>query len=291
MKYISKITILITLACLVLWFSADQLRIQKAINENTLALCLWIGLIYILSHIARILRLGFLAVDQKKYIPELTKAHLFTAFPNLLMPFKFGEVLRFIYIVGVFQDRKKGICIWLVERLCDLVTITGIFFLFTILKVELPEPILGYLKVIAFSGLLVIFSIVTFSQVISYLSHYIILHSYSERGLKILEINSFFSKYETQILYTIKGRVLGLVFLTILIWLLEVLAIFLVLKEIDIDKMNVIKIFTESLLDSDFTFNSVSDGQYFGIYKALALAIFISLVLVFLVIRRSHNEN
>ena len=286
MKYFTKIIIFISITCLVVWFFADQHRIQNVINSNTILLCIWVGFIYILSHIIRILRLGFLVVDQKKYIPELTKAHIYTAFPSLLMPFKLGEVLRFIYIVGVFQDRQKGICVWLVERLCDLVTLTGVFLILSILKVELPETILFYLKVFAFIGLAFIFSIFAFSQAINYLSHFIILNSSSERGLRILKVNSLFTQFEAQILELIRGRVLGLVFLTMIIWFLEISAIFLVFKDIDIEKINAIKIFSESLLDRNLSFNDGVDNQYFGTYKAISLAIFVAMVLVIIGIKK-----
>lgn len=245
--------------------------------------------LYILSHIARILRLGFLSVDQKKYIPELTKAHINTVFPNLLMPFKLGEILRFIYLVGVFENRQKGVCIWIIERLCDLVTLTILFLLLNILKVSLPETILVYLKWFSFFGVIVLFAIVAFSQVITYLSHHIILNSSSQRGLRVLKINSFFTQFETEILAIIKGKVFGLVFLTMVIWILEMSAVLLVFQDIDIEKIDVIKIFSQSLLDRNLAFNDANENQYFGTYKAISLAIFVFIALMIIAVKKASK--
>ncbi len=90
---------------------------------------LWAGLLgitvlYLCSHVLRMLRLVLLTLNERIKAFPLILAHTLTAFPSSFLPFKLGEILRLAGFFRVFEMRQKALAVWLAERFGDVLVIT-----------------------------------------------------------------------------------------------------------------------------------------------------------------------
>lgn len=226
---------------------------------------------YLCAHLFRIMRLILLTLDEREKAFPLARAHSLTAFTSSFLPYKIGELLRLGAIYHVYGN-QKALAIWLVERISDILILMALIFFLYLLKVEVPTAMQSLLIIFAFFsifGLLTLFSI---SKIFSYLNRRLILSSLSTRGLTLLKAGHLIHQLELEILKSVEGRVLAILFLTTLVWTFEVIAISLFIGGASRGEFYFANIFTSGLLVSlPGGANDITNS--FALYQSMVLVL------------------
>jgi hypothetical protein len=286
---------LLLLALIILGWSFLE---RKALWENITAPKIWAFIpvlsIYLAAHLTRMLRLALLSLNQRKAVMPLIAAHALTAFPSNLIPFKLGEVIRLCSFSAALQSKRKAFSLWFTERLGDISVLTLIILAFYVLKIDIPNTMRSIFILFVALSLFSFLGIFAITKLFTFLSRYLVLESTSNRGLKLLKASYFLREIERDIHESMRGRFIGFMLLTLMIWILEIVALSLFLK-LSIDSENT---FSE-LLMSGFTgslFNSADTLiSSFGVYQSFGLALIslasISLVFLFSLKKTHHSHE
>jgi hypothetical protein len=242
----------------------------------------WLSLLgvtalYLCSHFFRMLRLVLLTLDERDKAFPLIAAHTLTAFPSSFLPFKIGEVLRLVAFFHVFERRQKALAVWLAERFGDVLVITVFILALYLFNIGVPpamRAIFVIFVLVSAVGLLGMFAV---AKVFVYLNRHLVLASHTDRGLKLLQASHVLRRLELDIYKSVEGRLSGIVLLSILIWVLEILALFLFINHLAIGDPDLAALFAAGLLSSLPA--AGAGAAIFGLYQTLALVV---LTLVFL---------
>ncbi|WP_317925619.1 lysylphosphatidylglycerol synthase domain-containing protein [Cupriavidus sp. TA19] len=240
----------------------------------------WAGLLgitvlYLCSHVLRMLRLVLLTLDKRNNAFSIVSAHALTALPSSFLPFKLGEVLRLAAFFRVFDTRQKAIAVWLAERFGDVLVITIFIFGLYLLDIKVPPGMRAVFVIFVLAsgiGLLGLFAV---AKAFVYLNRHLVLTSLSPRGLALLRTSHVLRGLEISIHRSIEGRVSGFLLLSVLIWFFEIMALSLFINLLAIGEPDFADLFASGLLAS---LHSGSQNAY-GIYQSLAL---VALTVVFL---------
>jgi uncharacterized membrane protein YbhN (UPF0104 family) len=272
-----RIYLSLLLVVLLAWFWFRASAIAEFIYGPNLAGLLGVILLYLCSHLFRMLRLVLLTLDEREKAFPLIAAHALTAFPSSFLPFKIGEMLRLAAFFYVYDRRRKAFAVWLNERFGDMLVISSFIFCLYIFKVNVPPPmhfvLITFLLITAI-GLMSLFAV---AKVFVYLNRHLVLASHSKRGLTILRFNHVLRQLELDIYNSVKGRFLGLILLSVLIWGIEILALSLFIKQFSIGEPDFAALFVTGLLGS-LPGGSAVGASSFGLYQSLAL---VALILLF----------
>lgn len=228
-----------------------------------------IAALYLCSHLVRMMRLGLLTLDEREKASALISAHILTAFPSSFLPFKIGEVLRLAAFLHVFEMRQKALAVWLAERFGDVVVIT--FFIVGLYFLNVPVPvamrtILVVFVIVSTMGLAGMFAV---AKTFVYLNRHLVLASHSRRGLALLRASYRVKRLELDIVKSIDGRFLGFVFLSVLVWVVEISALSMYINQFEIGETDWGLLFSAGLLAS--LPGSAAVANNFGLYQSLAL--------------------
>lgn len=189
--------------------------------------------VYLLSHFLRMLRLSLLTLDKRDAILPLLSSHALTALPSSLLPFKLGEVIRLAGFFVVYKNHK-ALAVWLAERFGDIVIISLLILLLYMSDAHVPTSLKLLFIVFISCSLLAVVAFFAVSKTFIYLNRYLVLNSTSRRSLVLLKISHQLRLLETTIYQSVQGRFLGLLILSLFIWLCEISAVMLFLKGINI---------------------------------------------------------
>ena len=240
----------------------------------------WAGLLgitalYLFSHILRMFRLVLLTLDKRNKAFFLISAHALTAFPSSLLPFKLGEALRLAAFFRACDSPQKAVAVWLAERFGDVLVITVFILGLYLLDIKVPHEmrvVFIIFVLVSGLGLLGIFAI---AKLFIYFNRHLVLTSLSPRGLVLLRTSHVVRGLDMNIHSSIEGRVSAFLFLSVLIWSFEILALSLFISLLSIGTSDFTDLFASGLLAS----LSSGDQVAFGIYQSLAL---VALTVVFL---------
>ncbi|WDH21143.1 lysylphosphatidylglycerol synthase domain-containing protein [Pseudomonas chlororaphis] len=244
----------------------------------------WAGLVgitvlYLGSHVLRMLRLVLLTLDDRNKAFPLVAAHTLTAFPSSFLPFKLGEVLRLGAFFQVFEHRQKALAVWLSERFGDVVVISMFImglYLFDVQVVPAMRTIFVLFVLASGLSLLGFFAV---AKIFVYLNRHLVLTSHTSRGLVILRASQILRRLEIAIYKSIEGRIAGFLLLSVLIWSIEILALSLFINQLEIGDPDLAALFTSGLLAS--LPGAGGEANAFGLYQSLGLVV---LTLVFLLV-------
>jgi len=241
----------------------------------------WAGLtgltvLYLCSHLLRMLRLALLTLDERHKVFPLISAHTLTAFPSSFLPFKLGEFLRLGAFVYVYDRRQKALAIWLAERFGDVLVITAFILGLYLLNVRIPPAMRTVFVLFTFASIFGLLGLFAVAKVFVYLNRHLVLTSHTQRGLALLRASHALRRLEAAVYKSVEGRVSGFVLLSILIWTAEILALSLFMNQFAINEPDFAVFFLSGLLASLPGGGAVSS---FGLYQSLALVV---LTLVFL---------
>ncbi|MGC0957184.1 lysylphosphatidylglycerol synthase domain-containing protein [Pantoea agglomerans] len=264
-----RIYLILLLAIVVGWLWWHTSVIADLGHITNWAGLLGITMLYLCSHIFRMLRLVLLTLDKRKNAFSLVSAHALTALPSSFLPFKLGEILRLVAFLRVYDKRQKGIAVWLAERFGDVLVLTVFIFSFYLLSINVPpsmQIVFIVFVLVSGIGLLGLFAV---ANVFVYLNRHLVHTSLSTRGLLILRTSHNLRSLGKSIHKSLEGRVAGFLLLSVLIWLFEIIALSLFIKLLAIDEPNFAELFASGLLASLPT----GSQDAFGVYQSLALVI------------------
>jgi hypothetical protein len=226
--------------------------------------------VYLSSHGFRMLRLMLLTLDERNKILPLINAHMLTAFPSSFLSFKMGEVLRLGGFFHVYDGRQKALAVWLTERFSDVVVIMIFIVALRVFNVELPNSMQVVLVIFSLLTMLSLICMLAVSKASVYLNRQLVLSSHSARGLRILRVSHVLKRLEEDIHKSVEGRLAALFLLSLLVWIMEILAIVLFLYHFSTDKASLPELFASGLL-ANLPGGTSSDLLAMGAYQSLAL--------------------
>jgi len=271
---------LILLLCVVIGWAWLRLpAIAAFIHDAQWAGLAGITVLYLCSHILRMLRLALLTLDERHKVFPLIAAHTLTAFPSSFLPFKLGEFLRLGAFVYVYDRRQKALAVWLAERFGDVLVITAFILGLYLLDVSVPPAMRTVFVLFTLASILGLLGLFAVAKVFVYLNRHLVLTSHTPRGLALLRASHALRRLEASVYKSVEGRVSGFVLLSILIWTVEILALSLFMNQLSIDEPDFAVFFSSGLLAS--LPGGGAGSASFGLYQSLALVV---LTLVFLLV-------
>lgn len=281
----SRIYLALLLAVSVSWLWWRAPSIASLGHDTHWAGLLGISLLYLCSHVLRMMRLVLLTLDERSKAFTLVSAHTLTAFPSSFLPFKLGEILRLIAFFRVFDGRQKALAVWLAERFGDVVVITAFILGLYLFNINVPPAmrtvfvLFVLLSVIGLAGLFAI------AKAFVYLNRHLVLTSLSPRGLRLLRASHVLRRLEVSIYKSVEGRLSGFVLLSVLIWMFEILALSLFINQLGIGEPDFAALFASGLLA-----NLPGGGaNSFGLYQSLALVVLSTLFLLVIFLAARFN--
>lgn len=252
-----------------------------------LLLCAAIGL-YVCAHLARMLRLALLTLDQRTQALAVAGAHLATALPNFLLPFKSGEILRLMAFCSVLGQRRKALALWLTERFSDVIVISLCTLILNLLDVEMSSTLRWLLLLFVLASAIGLLSLVAIATTFVYLNRHLVLSSHSRRGLLLLKASHALRSVELDIWRGVEGRISGLVLLSLLIWGLEIAAYALFAQRVSLAVPQIGEMFATGMLASLGALPSAFVTYQTNTLAVLSLAL---LLTVALVLRLRHAKS
>lgn len=228
--------------------------------------------VYLCSHVFRLLRLAVLTLDERARIWPLMLAHVTTSFPNSVLPFKTGEVLRLASFFEVYDGRRKACAVWLAERLGDAAVIACFVLALYLFKVDVPASMRWVLIVFVLVAGLIFLGLFAVAKVFVYLNRHLVLTSLSRRGLWLLRASHQLRSLEREISATVEGRLSGLLLLSVLIWSIEITALSMFIHHVNANSVNFASLFVSGLLAS-LPGGFQDRAVYFGQFQSLGLGL------------------
>jgi hypothetical protein len=243
----------------------------------------WAGLagitmLYLCSHILRMLRLALLTLDERQKVFALVAAHTLTAFPSSFLPFKLGEFLRLGAFLHLYDKRQKALAVWLAERFGDVLVITAFILGLYVFNVNVPPTMRTVFVLFTLASLFGLLGLFAVAKVLVYLNRHLVLTSHTPRGLALLRASHVLRCLEAAMYKSVEGRLSGFLLLSLLIWSVEILALSLFINQLAIDEPDFAVLFASGLLAS---LPGGVRSTSFGLYQSLALVI---LTLLFLLV-------
>lgn len=223
--------------------------------------------LYLGAHLARMLRLALLTLDQRERAVPLAAAHTLTAFPSSLLPFKLGELLRLAAFFQVYRGRGKALAVWLAERFGDVVVLTAFICALYLLRVELPGALRLLLLVFVLATMLGLLGLFAVAKTLVYLNRHLVLSSHSQRGLRLLRASHALRLLELDLYRSVEGRLAGFALLSILVWTLDIAALVLYARSMSASGPGFGAMFANALLA-----NLPGGASDFGPVQSLVLA-------------------
>lgn len=197
------------------------------------------AILYLASHFFRMMRLAILTLERREQILPVIGVHSLTAFPSIFVPFKLGEILRLAGFVLVYPRYAKAIGLWLVERFFDVTVICTLVALLYLTNAPIPralEQVFAIFFLASIGGVLVFFSV---AKLFIFLNRYLVLESTSRKGLVVLKISHQIQVIEHEVVNSSRGRLASIILSSLTIWVLELLAILMLVEhdELNLDQV------------------------------------------------------
>lgn len=191
---------------------------------------------YSLSHLARIIRLYTILVQNRSGFKQFIYIYLITSWVNLIIPFKLGEIFRVSEFTKFSDSLKKSIVSIWIERFLD-----SIILCITILSVFiLNKGSIQFLPLVLIVVLFISFSLFFFFEfpyTYKHLNTLLIKRVTTKKGIYLLKVVEFLKTVHENTKLLIRGKASILLFMTILIWTLELLSIAVLFGSINLNSI------------------------------------------------------
>ncbi len=220
------------LACFIIFFIIifSLSIINSNIHYSSYLIPIIVIFLYIVAHLFRIIRLQLMMIGSENNADGISLIHGITALPSSLLPFKLGEFIRLSGFLLIAKSKVKIFLVWILERYYDITFLTILIFLLIIYGAKLPEPLVILLKVFFVINILLIIFFLSITNLLIYLKRYFIFKSRSSRGLKFLNLIHNITLIQKEINEVLKGRVVSYILLTLIVWLIDGLAVYCLFK-------------------------------------------------------------
>lgn len=270
-----RIYLILLLALVIGWVCVRAPAIVGFGRNTHWAGLLGITMLYLCSHVLRMLRLALLTLDERDKAFPLISVHPLTAFPSSFLPFKLGEILRLAGFFRVFETRQKALAVWLAERFGDVLVITTFIFGLYLFNIAVPHAMRMVFIVFVLASVLGLVGLFAIAKVFVYLNRHLVLTSLTPRGLTLLRMSHTLRRLETTIYQSVEGRLAGFLLISVLIWSFEILALALFINQLNIGEPDFAALFASGLLAS-----LPGSSNAFGIYQSIALVALTTLFLI-----------
>lgn len=193
--------------------------------------------LYMAAHVVRALRLGVLIDDDRVGVRSMFIAHTFAAGVSLLIPFKLGELYRVIEIdrvirnaseppTGGWQPAARALLMVWIERVLDLVTLAAALVMAIAMRSSgAPGLWSGFSPALLLAGAVVLATLAIFFVLpdnIESVKLYIIRRYNAPWTVGL--VRTFSAVYDAigQTPAVLERRGVTLIFLTLIVWALEV---------------------------------------------------------------------
>lgn len=179
------------------------------------------AVVYLGSHLMRIVRLALLNGDARLSLRSLAQVHLFTASVALVAPFKLGELYRIVELSVLTRSATRGVVLVWLERVFDVVVI---LLLLGAAALAQPSSAGSFLGVLAISlGFVVatLLLVVLLPENLRRIGSYIMRRRRAEWSVGVLWLISEVRGMVGRMSQMLKGRYASLFVFTLMIWTLE----------------------------------------------------------------------
>jgi len=257
---------------IVVWFWSHADFISGLDHGREWLVLLGVIMLYMGSHVLRMLRLIMLTIDERNKAFPLVAAHGLTAFPGSLLPFKIGELLRLAAFFHVYDGRRKALAVWLVERFADVSVITVFILGLYLFDIAVPGSMRTIFIVFAVISILALLCVFSVSKVLGFLNKQLVLKSNSQRGLVLLRIVHAIECLEADIYRSAEGRLPGILLFSVFIWGLEIASLLLFVNQAAVNLDEFVSLFISgrptSLLGTE-----LDKVSAYGLYQSSGLAL------------------
>ena len=227
---------------------------------------------FICIHIIRIIRQYIILIENRISIKKLAKAYLLSSITNTIVPFKIGEIYK-IYLYGYEMKNYKESAIGvLIDKFFDAIFLVISFVIIeTVSKKEL-SLITILLVIFVF---LVIIIYISFEKTYRFLNKYLIVNKNSKFSIKCLKILEEIKNIFSSIKNMVKDREILIMILTILSWLAEIVFVFIIGRNININ-VNLVNFITY-INDSFFGMQNELSNYYIYVTSILFVLLIITI--------------
>lgn len=206
-----------------LWKQSSLQQLDTLLNGYSIAgILITAGLV----HLIKALRIYIIAFGTPFRKVDFLTTYVRTAFINLLIPFKLGEIYRGYEFGILLQNYGFGYIIVLVDRLMDTMGLILVVLMaqavFTGYDISLL--MLGFLLLIVVA----ILGYFTFDGLYRFWNHYLVTQKTSRRTLAGLEFLQGTKRAYDMVKRIVEGKFLFLFILSIMTWMIEIGALLLI---------------------------------------------------------------
>lgn len=243
-------------------------------------------ILYISSHLMRVLRLLVALVLERPRVSNVGLAHFLGALASAIFPFKSGELVRAALIMKAANNKRVGLSAFLVEKVLDASALL-LLLVFSSWKFASPIPI-ALIVILAMSILVFIIARAIHLGASQSIRREFVTRSTTRRSAWVLWLLN-----EVDITYqgvhrVVAGRLILMVLLTTTIWGLDFAAFSILTSEPGI---SAIQEFLNEI-NSSLSFNKLAyqNSDYLK-YGLLIIAVCTSLLLLYKILIRHRSSR
>jgi len=187
-------------------------------------------LLYLLSHVVRVIRLIMLSPNKDMRIRLLTKEQFKANGVNLLIPFKLGETYRLIYFKDFFGSYANSLAVLVCERLLDILVIFSLLAITVFVSEISINEIKGllYLSLTIIMGLLFILFIL--DEILDIINQVLIQKETTNKTVKYIKLIASLIKAIRKIKTIFNNKIIPCIVITMIVWMLEISVFYLFLN-------------------------------------------------------------
>ena len=212
-----------------LWTIWQQaLALNTTTMERTPLLVVGVIVTAFIVNIIKALRMYIITFDYKISIWKYIRFYIVTAFVNITIPFKCGELYRGYYLGTLINSLSEGYIMVIFDRFIDtLALITIVIGVNVLLGTDL-----GVIYLLLAGFLFIVLAVyLLFPPLYMYWNHYLVYHRSSSNTLKALHFLEACNKTYGKISHIVSGRFVILYIISLLVWIVEIASVLVITSD------------------------------------------------------------
>ncbi len=178
-------------------------------------------LLFLVNHALRMFRLFILLMENRMRFSELFNLYVKATLINNILPFKIGEIYKFLLFGNKLNDMYKGFLLVWIDRFFDAL-VMSILAIFLIIKGNFSNVMIVIFLFVVLS--IIIFK--NFENTFNYFNKLLLTQSKSKNGIFYLKVIDQFKKIYNDSRELIRGRSMVLLFTSAIILISEYFLVF-----------------------------------------------------------------
>lgn len=236
-------------------------------------------ILFFLVHLVRMFRMYILLIEEKMPLKKFVELYIKTTFVDNVIPFKLGEIYKWICYGEKLKSYSAGLSLIWLERFFDSIVLIVLMFIAT--KFNVASTILVILSIFIIFSIIVY---VSFESTYKYFNALVLEKGKSKRSKWYLETIEEFKKIYTKAKRMLSYRGTPLILLTVVVWAIEYFLAYLIFKVIFAIDFS-LGIFTNYINDV-FVFFNTNNAKIFDFYMLLMIIVFALIYMVLLLKKR-----